>query len=101
MSERTPESPGTLGVRGRPAVWSDKGERQRQHRARQAEKLRLLDALLDAVRDARWQDAELHRLTQHGSDAELLQALTEHYRQRHWCRVREAGPEEGGLMPSI
>ena len=96
MSEPTSPHP----KRGRPAAWSDKAERQRQHRARQAEKLRLLDELLKAARHARWHDPELHRLTQHGSDAELLQALTEHYRERHWCRVGEARPEEGGPMPS-
>jgi len=96
MNGEAPNAP----KRGRPAVWADKDERQRQHRARQTEKLRLLDELLHAASNARWADPELHRITQEGDDAELMRALTAHYRQHHWCRIRVAGPDEGGPMPN-
>jgi hypothetical protein len=88
ISETTP--------RGRPALWAGKEERQRQHRARQAEKLRLLTDLLHAARQANWANPELHRIAQHGDDAELLRALTGHYRQRHWCSVQATETQEGG-----
>lgn len=76
--------------RGRPAVWSGERERQQQYRTRRAEKLALVDALLDAVRNARWEEAALHRQIQEGDDAAVLGALTEYYRQRHWCAPRPA-----------
>lgn len=94
MNAKDPQTP----KRGRPAVWTGKQERQRQHRARQAEKLGLLDDLLHAARNARWADPELHRTTQQGDDAEMMRALTAHYRQHHWCWKAVAGPDEGGPM---
>src|SRR5205814_371959 len=90
--------------RGRPAVWVGEAERQRQYRTRRAEKLALVDALLDAVRNARWEDAALHRQIQEGDDAAVLAALTEYYRQRHWCaprpRVAPVGDPPSPSKPS-
>lgn len=89
--------------RGRPRTWSDAAARKRAHQQRQREKLQLIDDLLHAVRNARWDDPTLHRRIQAGDDAQVLQALIEHYRERHWCRVASKrasqpvgpGPEEG------
>lgn len=91
--------------RGRPRTWSDSGARKRAHQQRQREKLHLIDDLLHAVRNARWEDSALHRRIQEGDDAEVLLALIDHYRERHWCRVASKrasqpvapGPEEGSL----
>ena len=79
--------------RGRPRVWSDPRARQQAHQQRQRAKLRLLADLLHAVRNAQWDDRQLHRRIQEGDDAAVLQALIEHYQARHWCRVQHAGDQ--------
>ena len=81
--------------RGRPQQWPDANARLRHHRAQAAAQRRLLQELLAAAREARWSDA-LHARIQFGTDTEVLQALIEHYRSRHWNRHRTPGPEEGG-----
>lgn len=87
--------------RGRPPVWSDARARRRAYQQRQREKLRLIDALLHAVRNAQWDDLDLQRRLLAGADAEVLVALTEHYQQRYWWHVQSGGtgprlPAEGG-----
>src|SRR5205814_2872255 len=56
-------------TRGRPRLWSDSGARKRAHQKRQREKLRLVDDLLHAVRNAQWDEPELNRRSQGGDDA--------------------------------
>jgi hypothetical protein len=70
--------------RGRPRIWSDTRARQRAHQQRQREKMRLIDDLIHAAVNAHWEDLELGRRITRGDDAEVLQALTQHYRARHW-----------------
>lgn len=84
--------------RGRPARWTDKTERQQHYRRQQAEKLRLLNDLLYAAREARWADPELHLVTQEGDDLALLGALIQHYQRNQWCRVHQHAPDEGGPL---
>jgi len=89
--------------RGRPAVWRDARARRRAHQQRQREKLRLIDGLLHAVRNAQWEDLDLQRRLLSGTDAEVLVALTEHYQERHWwrvqCREMTALPSPSGGEP--
>jgi hypothetical protein len=73
---------------GRPRHWTTEAEKHRHHRARRAERQRLFDDLLHAVRNARLDDAELHRVAQYGDDAALLHALIRYYADRHWCQPR-------------
>ena len=81
--------------RGRPKRWSDARARLQHHRAQAAEQRRLTRELIEAARAARWSDA-LHERIQFGADPEVLQALIDHYRSRHWGAHRTPGPEEGG-----
>lgn len=69
---------------GRPRVWTDTRTRQRAYQQRQREKMRLIDDLLLAARNAHWEEPELYRRISKGDDAEVLEALTEHYQARHW-----------------
>lgn len=87
-------------LRGRPARWTDKMARQQHYRRQQAEKLRLLNDLLYAARQARWANPALHQATQDGDDLALMQALIEHYQRNHWCRVHPPLPDEGGPLPN-
>jgi hypothetical protein len=80
--EPTPRKP------GRPRQWRSEAEKHRHHRARRAQRQRLLDDLLLAVRNARLDDPELHRVAQRGDDAALLHALIRYYGDRHWCQPR-------------
>ena len=74
--------------RGRPRVWASQQERQRAHRVQQAAKAREVAALLDAVRNARLDDAGLIAAVAAEDDVVLLAALTGYYRARHWMRRR-------------
>src|SRR5262245_38663015 len=87
-SERRESVPAAPRPRGRPRVFANPAAKQREQRRREREKLRRVHELLDAVRNARCEDPILHRRIQEGEDAEVLVALTEYYRQRHWCRPR-------------
>lgn len=87
--------------RGRPARWTDKTARQQHYRRQQAAKLRLLNDLLYAARNARWADTEMHLVTQEGDDLALMRALCEHYQRNHWCRMHPPAPDEGGTPPNI
>lgn len=78
--------PGGSGKRGRPRVWTDEAQKQRAHRAARRERTRLLDELLQAMCNAHWDEPELQQVINHGSEAEILQALIVYYRQRHWMR---------------
>ena len=69
---------------GRPRIWSDPRERQREWRRRQTERARLLAALLLAVRNAHLDDQELHRTAQFADDLALLRALVSYYTRRNW-----------------
>ena len=71
---------------GRPRRWSSAAEKHRAYRQRQAECQQLLAALLHAVRNASLEEPGLRQAAVDGDDAELLRALVEHYRARHWCR---------------
>lgn len=84
---------------GRLKQWADARERLRHHRAVAATQRRLMQELIAAVREARW-SPELHRRIHFGDDTEVLTALLEHYRSRHWSRQRTPGLEEGGPIES-
>ena len=77
--------------RGRPRRWASQQERQRAHRAEQAAKLRQVNALLHAVRNARLDDASLVAAVAAEDDVALLTALTDYYQARHWMRPRPTG----------
>ena len=96
--DETPASPADVGPSvGRPRRWVDREQRQREYRARRAEKLRLVDELLQAVVNAHWEEPELRCVMNHGTDAEVLQALTLYYRQRHWMHwKRDTEPAAKG-----
>ena len=81
MTENAPK-------RGRPRVWGSQQERQRAYRVEQAAKLRQVNALLHAVRNARLEDASLVAAVAAEDDVVLLAALTDYYRARHWMRPR-------------
>jgi hypothetical protein len=72
--------------RGRPRQWTDAAEKHRQHRAARRERTVLVDALLHAVRNAHWDEPEVHRSIQEGDDAAVLRTLIAYYQQRHWQR---------------
>jgi hypothetical protein len=69
---------------GRPRVWAGKAERQQAYRARRSQRSQLLDDLLDAVRNAAWEDRALQATINDGDDLEVLEALIAYYRARHW-----------------
>jgi hypothetical protein len=48
----------------------------------------VVEELLHAVRNAALEDAELQQVVNHGSDAEVLRALRDHYRARNWNLLR-------------
>jgi hypothetical protein len=72
--------------RGRPRCWSDTRSRQQAHRERQRVKLRLVDELPHAVRNAHREDREEQRQINDGDDAAVLAVLVQHDRARHWSR---------------
>ncbi len=82
--ERKSAAPGGLPRRGRPRQWEGKEQRQRAYRARRSERSRLLDDLLDAVRNAAWEDRALQATINDGDDLEVLAALIAYYRARYW-----------------
>ena len=92
-----------LPKRGRPRRWPDPRSRKLAHQQRQQEKLRLTNALLQAVRNAHVEEPELHRRIQEGDDAAVLQALIEHYQARYWghwpCPEAQVTPARGGDPP--
>ena len=104
--EKQPGPVGGSRKRGRPRCWSDTRSRQQAHRERQREKLRLVDDLLHAVRNAHWDDREEQRRINDGDDAAVLEVLVEHYRARHWSRrsgtaaapARKGGAAEEALQ---
>ena len=59
--EKEPGPAAETRKRGRPRCWSDTRSRQQAHRERQREKLRLVDELLHAARNAHWEDREEQR----------------------------------------
>jgi len=69
---------------GRPALWESDRQRERAYRSRRSEKVRLVDELLLAARNAWWGDRQLQAILNDGDDAAVLRALTAYYRQRHW-----------------
>jgi len=75
---------GTGKKRGRPRVWKDEAEKQREHRAARRARARLLEDLLHAVRNAHWEEPEMQAVINHGEDAAVLQALIAYYCARHW-----------------
>jgi hypothetical protein len=78
---------------GRPRVWAGKQARQQAYRARRSQRTRLVDDLLDAVRNAAWEDRELQATINHGDDLEVLAALIAYYRARHWM-LRQGQPSK-------
>jgi hypothetical protein len=76
--------PTSTAQRGRPRKWESEIDKHRAHRARKAEKLALLDQLLQAVRNARLDDPELQAaVTAAGDeDAALVTALIGHFQDR-------------------
>lgn len=92
--DETPRRPATSDPSGgRPRLWSGPAEKHRAHRKRRAQQQRLVEELLLAVRNARLEEPELHRVAQYGDDTALLEALVHFYRERHWQLGRkETGP---------
>ncbi len=84
------------GRPGRPRQWESTAAKHRAHRHRQGERLRLLEGLLHAVRNARWEEPELHRTLQEGDDLAVLAALTDYYRKRHWMTTPAKQPKSRG-----
>jgi len=80
--------PAEGGGPGRPRRWSSPVEKHRAYRARWKEKAEVVEELLHAVRNAALEDAELQQVVNHGSDAEVLRALRDHYRARNWNLLR-------------
>jgi hypothetical protein len=69
---------------GRPRRWPAAAAKHRAHRARRAQRHRLVEELLLAVRNAVLEDPALHRAAQHGDDEALLHALVTYYQDRDW-----------------
>ena len=83
--------------RGRPRVWPSAQERKRAHRASRQERIELLEGLFHAMRNAWWEDPELRQTVALGADREALQALTAHFRARHWMHypaTKQPGPSK-------
>ena len=81
--------------RGRPRRWTDNAEKYREHRARKAALTTAIGELLHAVRNARLDDPVLQQAATHGTELEIVEALTTYYRARHWqAPVRSAGGAE-------
>ncbi len=109
--EHGPPTASASRPRGRPPVWASAAARRQAHTRRRSERERLLRDLLQAVRNARWEDPAVQRLIREGDDPAVLRALTDYYRQRHWMRpapavtdrTAEAGtdrsPTHGGSVP--
>jgi hypothetical protein len=72
--------------RGRPRRWSDEAEKHQQYRARRREAATRLAEVLQAVRNAHWDDANLERAINYGDDPEVLRALIAYCKQHHWMR---------------
>lgn len=71
--------------RGRPRVWANTTERQRDHRQRKAAVYRALGELILAVINAELEDPDLQQqINAAADDLSVLQALTAYYRKRHW-----------------
>ncbi len=71
--------------RGRPRVWENAAAKHRGHRQRRAAVQRALGELIHAVLNARLEDPELQaRVNAAMDDLTVLEALTVHYRERHW-----------------
>jgi len=85
--------------RGRPRVWRSAEERKQAHRASRRERTELLEGLFDAMRNAWWEDPELRQTVALGADREALQALTAHFRGRHWTHY-PATKHPGSSKPS-
>ena len=81
---RKEEPPAAPRRRGRPRVWANEAEKSRGHRTRRSERVALLADLLDAVRNAHWEEPELQATINAGDDVAVLRALIAHYRSRHW-----------------
>ena len=82
--------------RGRPRRWTDNAEKYREHRARRSALTAAVGELLHAVRNARLDDPVLQQAATHGTELEIVEALTTYYRARHWQRPvqsREELPE--------
>jgi hypothetical protein len=82
--ENTP--PEARRGRGRPRQWEDAAAKHRQYRAARRERTVLVDELLHAVRNAHWEEPEVHRTLQEGDDVAVLRTLIAYYRERHWQR---------------
>ena len=69
---------------GRARLWADDAEKHRQYRARRRERERLIEELLQAVRNADFEDRALQKQISGGDDVEILRVLIEYYRARYW-----------------
>jgi hypothetical protein len=80
--------------RGRPPVWASAEERKQAHRASRRERAALLEALLQVMSDAWWEEPDLRQTVALGTDREALEALIAHFRARHWMHypaTKQAG----------
>ena len=83
--------------RGRPRVWASAEERKEAHRASRRERTELLEGLFEALRNAWWDEPDLRQTVALGADREALQALTAHFRARHWMHypaIKQPGPSK-------
>ena len=78
--------------RGRPRVWETAAAKHRGHRQRQAAVSQAVGELIAAVLNARLEDPDLQqRVNAATEDVAVLEALTAHYRARHWQRAGKSG----------
>ena len=83
--------------RGRRRVWPSAEERKRAHRASRRERTELLEGLFEALRNAWWEEPDLRQTVAVGADRDVMQALTAHFRARHWMHypaTKQPGPSK-------
>jgi hypothetical protein len=71
---------------GRPRRWRDPRERQRHYRERKAQKVELVETLIDAVYNASLDDPRLRAAAVQYDRLEVLRALIAYYEERNFNR---------------
>lgn len=77
---------------GRPRRWDTPQARQQAASKRRTERAQLLNTLFLAMLNAHWDEPQLQEVINHGTEPEILQALTQYYRRRHWGRRNATAP---------
>lgn len=78
---------------GRPRLWNSPQARQQAAGKRRTERGQLLNELYLALLNAHWEDPELQRVLNRGTEPEIIRALTAYFRRRHWSLPRSTAPE--------